>query len=247
MSKMSAEQDWVRLLYTNIPEHLWHRSPSGKPEYLFSPGMEDILTRDRFDFADMSQLHGGEYPPSKLTQYDTVVDWYKQSKNTHRPITMIKNYVGENEDADVGEKRRDVLTYFMAGAAMSGFHRPHASNCPEGRWSNCPDKMRQVYLMSLKAAGQVATFTSGVEFVDTTRRNDLVSQGWCLAKPPKHYIVYLKEGGESVQVKLKPGSYRWKAFNGQSWTKKKKFDWTGGRRTFRKAGKEDWGLYIEAI
>ena len=39
----------------------------------------------------------------------------------------------------------------------------------------------------------VATFTSGVEFVDTTRRNDLVSRGWCLAKPPKYYIVYLKD------------------------------------------------------
>ncbi len=62
-----------------------------------------------------------------------------------------------------------------------------------------------------------------------------------------NYIVYLKEGGESVQVKLKPGSYRWKAFDGQSWTKEEEIDWTGGQRTFRKAGKEDWGLYIEAI
>lgn len=107
--------------------------------------------------------------------------------------------------------------------------------------------MRKVYLSSLKAAGQVATFTSGVEFVDTPPRNDLVNQGWCLANPPKYYIVYLKDGGESVQVKLKPGSYCWKAFDGQSWAKKGKFDWTGGQQTFRKAGKEDWGLYIEAI
>jgi len=203
----------VRLLYTNIPEHVWHRASSGEVEYLFHPVMEYVLTRDKFDFADMSQLPGGKYPPSKLPKYDTVVDWYKRSKNTPRPI------------------------------AMSSFHRPWA----EGRWNNCSDRMRKMYLSSLKAAGQVITFTSGVEFVDTTRRNDLVSRGWCLAKPPKHYIVYLKEGDESVQVKLKPGSYRWKAFDGQSWTKKEKFDWTGGQRTFKKAGKEDWGLYIEAI
>ena len=191
----------------------------------------------------MSQLPGGKYPPFKLTQYDTVVDWYERSKNTPRPITMLKNYIGAYKDVNAAVKRRDALTYFMAGAAMSSFHRPWA----EGRWNNCSDRMRKMYLSSLKAAGQVITFTSGVEFVDTTRRNDLVSRGWCLAKPPKHYIVYLKEGDESVQVKLKPGSYRWKAFDGQSWTKKEKFDWTGGQRTFKKVGKEDWGLYIEAI
>jgi hypothetical protein len=206
--------------------------------------MEYVLTRDRFDFADMSQLPGGKYPPFKLPKYDTVVDWYKRSKNTPRPITMLKNYTGVYKDVNAAVKRRDALTYFMAGAAMSGFHRPWAGECPEGRWNNCAEKMRQVYLISLKAAGQVATFTSNVEFVDTTRRNDLVSRGWCLAKPPKHYIVYLKEGGESVQVKLEPGSYRCKAFDGQSWTKEEKFDWTSGRRTFKKAGNEDWGLYI---
>jgi hypothetical protein len=107
--------------------------------------------------------------------------------------------------------------------------------------------MRQVYLKSLEAAGNVATFTSNVEFVDTTRRNDLVNRGWCLANPGKRYIVYLKKGGESVDVKLEQGSYRWKVFDGQSWTKEEQFDWTGGRRTFKKKGKEDWGLYIEAI
>ena len=233
----------VRLLYTNIPEHVWHRASSGKVEFLFDPAMEDVLTMDRFDFADMSQLPGGEYPPSKLLKYDTVVDWYKRSKNTPRPITMLKNYIGTDE-TDVGKKRRDVLTYFMAGAAMSGFHRPWAGECPEGRWNNCAKKMRKVYLSSLEAAGQVATFTSGVEFVDTSRRNDLVSRGWCLANPGKHYIVYLKKGGESVDVKLEQGSYRYKAFDGQLWSREDKFEWSGGWRTFSKAGNEDWGLYI---
>jgi len=234
----------VRLLYTNIPEHVWHRASSGKVEFLFHPAMEDVLTRDWFDFADMSQLPGGKYPPFKLTQYDTVVDWYERSKNTPIPITMLKNYVGQKEDADVGEKRRDALTYFMAGAAMSGFHRLWAGDCPEGKWNNCSDLMRKVYPISLEPASHVAEFTSNVEFVDTTRRNDLASRGWCLANPGKHYIVYLKEGGESVDVKLKPDSYRCKAFNGQHWSREDKFKWSGGWRTFSEAGNEDWGIYI---
>lgn len=233
----------VRLLYTNIPLQVWHRASSGEVEYFFHPVMEYVLTRDRFDFADLSQLPGGKYPPSQLPKYETVVDWYKRSTNTPRPITMLKNYIGTNE-TDVGKKRRDALTYFMAGAAMSGFHRPWAGGCPAGRWNNCAEKMRKVYLSSLKAAGQVATFTSGVEFVDTTRRNDLVRRGWCLAKPPKHYIVYLKDGGESVDVKLEQGCYRCKAFDGQLWSREDKFEWSGGWRTFSKAGNEDWGLYI---
>ena len=87
---------------------------------------------------------------------------------------MLKNYIGTDE-TDVGKKRRDVLTYFMAGAAMSGFHRPWAGECPEGRWNNCANKMRKVYLSSLEAAGQVATFTSGVEFVERSREPRMVS------------------------------------------------------------------------
>ena len=234
----------VDLLYTNIPGHSF--SPDRK-YYMLGPGAEDVLTRPQYDFADMSQHPGGSRPPCRVTRYKRIVDSYERSTDNPRPITILKNYVGTKESADAGEKRREAIEYFMAGGAMSGFHRPCARGCPEGRWNNCAEKMRNIYLSSLKAAGQAATFTSGVEFVDTTRRNDLVSRGWCLAKPGKHYIVYLKKGGESVQVKLKPGSYRWKAFDGQSWTKEEKFDWTGGRHTFKKAGREDWGIYIEAI
>ena len=236
----------VDLLYTNIPEHIWSRVSPDRVEFLFSSGMEEILTKPQYDFADMSQLPGGKNPPFKMTRYETIVDWYERSKNTPRPITMLKNYIGTDE-TDVGKKRRDALTYFMAGAAMSGFHRPWAGGCPEGRWNNCAEKMRKVYLSSLEAAGQVATFTSGVQFVDTLRRNDLVSRGWCLANPGKRYIVYLKKGGESVDVKLKPGSYLYKTFNGRSWNKEDGFKWTGGWRTFKKAANEDWGLYIESM
>jgi len=234
----------VDLLYTNIPGHSF--SPDRK-YYMLSPGAEDILTRPQYDFADMSQHPGGDGPPCQVTRYQRIVDSYERSTDNPKPITILKNYVGLKEDADVGEKRREAIEYFMAGGAMSGFHRPWAGNCPKGRWMSCSDKMRKVYLASLEAAGHVAAFTSQVEFVGTNRRNDLVSRGWCLANPRKRYIVYLKEGGESVDVKLKPGSYLCKTFNGRSWNKEDGFKWTGGWRTFKKAANEDWGLYIESM
>lgn len=242
----------VALLYTNIPEHTWFRGNTGwariNPDriyFLLAPGMEDVLTRPQCDFADMSQLPGDDDDPRfEMTRYEMVVDWHERSKNDPKPITILKNYVGSEVDADVGEKRRTALEYFMAGAAMPGFHRPWAGDCPEGKWNNCSDLMRKVYLISLEAASQVAAFTSNVEFVDTTRRNDLVSRGWSLANPGNHYIVYLKKGGKSVDVKLEPGSYRCKAFDGQLWSREDKFEWPGGWRTFSKAGNEDWGLYI---
>lgn len=235
----------VHLLYSNIPEHVWSRVSRHRVEFLFSHGMADVLARPQCDFADMSQFPGGTNPPFRMTRYETVVDWCERSKHNPKPITILKNYVGLKEDADAGAKRREALEYFMAGAAMSGFHRPCARGSATGRWNSCPDKMRKVYLASLEAASHVAAFTQGVEFVDTDRRNDLVSRGWCLASPGKHYIVYLKMGGQSVDVRLPAGSYRWKAFNGRSWNPEAKFDWIGGRRTFKKAGGEDWGLYVE--
>jgi hypothetical protein len=193
-----GESKGVKLLYTNIPEHIWYRGDDPgwhgtNPEriyFLFAPAMEDILIRPQYDFADMSQLPGDdEYPQFEMTRYEMIVDCYERSKNNLKPITILKNYIGTEEDASVGDKRREAIEYFMAGGAMSGFHRPHAGNCPEKKWTNCSDRMRQVYLRSLEAAGNVATFTSNVEFVDTTRRNDLVSQGWCLANPGKHLPV----------------------------------------------------------
>ncbi|NQT51950.1 hypothetical protein HQ576_07865 [bacterium] len=234
----------VRLLYSNIPEHIWKRVARDRVEFHFSRGMEDILTRPQYDFADMSQFPGGTNPPFTMTRYGTVVDWVERSKSRPKPITILKNYVGLKTDAEAGEKRREALEYFMAGAAMSGFHRPCARATKTRRWNDCADKMRKVYLASLEAARDVAAFTSGIEFVDTSRHNDLVSGGWCLANPETRYIVYLKDGGESVDLELAPGSYLWKAFDGQRWGKEGRFAWPGGRRTFRKAADEDWGLYV---
>jgi len=235
----------VRLLYSNIPEHIWFRVSPDRVEYRFSPGMEDILTRPQYDFADMSQLPGDDEDPRfEMTRYEMIVDCYERSKDDPKPITILKNYVGLDEDADAGDKRREAIAYFMAGGAMSGFHRPFAGNCPERKWNNCSDKMRKVYLTSLEAASHVAAFTSQVEFVDTNRRNDLVSRGWCLANPGKHYVVYLKEGDPSVNVTLEPGYYSYRSFDGQRWSKEDKFRWKGGWRTFEKASNEDWGLYL---
>jgi hypothetical protein len=104
--------------------------------------------------------------------------------------------------------------------------------------------MRKVYLISLEAASQVAIFTSNIEFVDTLRRSDLVSRGWCMANPGKHYVVYLKEGCPSVDVTLEPGYYSYRSFDGQRWSKEDEFRWKGGWRTFEKASNEDWGIYI---
>jgi len=233
----------VDLLYGNIPMPIWSRK-----SLLYSSAVDDILKRPQYDFADVSQFPGSENDPRyQFTRYKTIVDWYERSKDSQKPITVLKNYIGTYLDADVGKKRREAMKDFMAGGAMSGFHRPWAGDCPEGKWNNCSDRMRQAYLESLEAAKYVAAFTSNVEFVDTTRRNDLVSQGWCLANPGKHYIVYLKNGGENVDVKLEQGHYSYRMFDGQCWSEENIFQWKGGWRAFNQAGNEDWGLYVVAI
>jgi hypothetical protein len=57
---------------------------------------------------------------------------------------------------------------------------------------------------------KVWDFFETIQFYRLSPRQDLVSNGFCLAEEGREYLVYLEEGG-SVNVQLKPGRYavRW--------------------------------------
>jgi hypothetical protein len=49
-------------------------------------------------------------------------------------------------------------------------------------------------------------FFESVPFYKMTPRQDLVDNGFCLAEPGRHYLVYLPSGG-TVNISLRRGPY----------------------------------------
>jgi len=74
-------------------------------------------------------------------------------------------------------------------------------------------------------------------------RPDLVNTGYCLADPGYGYLVYLDQP-ETVQVRIRPGSYRVEWINARRPAKLYPIDETSTGRALRPPGDGDWILKL---
>jgi len=90
---------------------------------------------------------------------------------------------------------------------------------------------------------RVWDFFESIPFYELTPDQNLVDNGYCLAKPGKYYLVYLPEGGE-VKVELSNNDFEASWISGINTSKKQNIGKFNGSTAFEAPDNNDWLLLL---
>jgi hypothetical protein len=134
--------------------------------------------------------------------HDRIAYWRKQSAESGHKwvVSYDEPYTGpEKPDLDTWRKNA-VWASFLAGGAGVEFYIGAGNDLTIedfGLYDSYWATMKHAYDFFIK---------NKVPFMQMSSSDDLIAQGWCLAKPGEAYVVYLADGG-STKLTLEDGTY----------------------------------------
>lgn len=220
--------DWVKN-HKTPPQFKWQRRSMAEYFHNHDPYQHHIVIHNGDPFYDLlgkeSKLTGPSvqtHRPDFSLVHEEVIKWRTVSRAAGKPWAVSVDEPGDAQHALVpdsddslhNDARKNALWGAYIGGAWGiewyfGYKHDHSD-------LTCEDfRSRDLFWDQCRIAREFMT-KNDIPYWEMRSHDDLIqgTDNWCLAKPGKVYVLYMKNGGKSkLNLKRKPGAYSLVWFN----------------------------------